>query len=141
MLYLGICHCEAIGFTYETAVAPTAWPLRACACRFCRSHGAVTTSDPHGALELTGRDRDRLMRYRFELRTADFCVCSTCGVYIAAVTRDGRFGIINTNALVDRPVPLSPPQPMSYDGETTAARTARREQRWTPMRPPTVERP
>ena len=140
MIYLGTCHCEAIGFAYETAVASEAWPLRACGCRFCRSHGAVTTSDPCGALELTRRDTDQLMRYRFGLRTADFWTCRTCGVYLGAVTSDGRFGIINTNALVDRPVQLSSPQPMSYDGETAAVRTARREQRWTPMRPIAIVR-
>jgi hypothetical protein len=134
MLYLGTCHCEAIGFTYETAIPPQAWPLRACACRFCRCHGAATTSDPHGALQLACRDVDQLLRYRFGLRTANFCVCRTCGVYLAAITIDGRFGIINTNALADRSLPLAAPLPMSYDGETASARTARREQRWTPVR-------
>ena len=134
MVYLGTCHCEAIGFTYETAIPPQAWPLRACACRFCRCHGAATTSDPHGALQLACRDVDQLLRYRFGLRTADFCVCRTCGVYLAAITIDGRFGIINTNALVDRSLPLAAPLAMSYDGETASARTARRHQRWTPVR-------
>jgi len=134
MIYLGACHCEAIGFAYHTELAPQAWPIRACACRFCRSHGAATTSDPHGSLELTCRDPDQLMRYRFGLRTADFCLCRICGVYLAAITADGTFGIINTPALVDRTLPLSPPQPMSYDGESAAARIARREQRWTPVR-------
>jgi len=133
MLHLGTCHCEAIGFTYETAIPPQAWPLRACACRFCRCHGAATTSDPQGVLQLACRDVDQLLRYRFELRTADFCVCRTCGVYLAAITIDGRFGIINTNALVDRNLPLGAPLAMTYDGETASTRTLRREQRWTPV--------
>jgi hypothetical protein len=134
MLYLGTCHCEAIGFTYETAIPPRAWPARACACRFCRCHGAATTSDPQGALQLACRDVGQLLRYRFGLRTADFCVCRSCGVYLAAITIDGRFGIINTNALVDRALPLAAPSPRSYDGETASARIGRREQRWTPVR-------
>jgi len=134
MLYLGACHCEAIGFTYETAVAPTAWTVRACGCRFCRCHGAATTSDPDGALQLACRDAGQLIRYRFELRTADFCLCRTCGVYLAAITADGRFGIINTHALVDRRLPLPAAQERSYGGETAEARLARRAQRWTPVR-------
>lgn len=134
MLYLGTCHCEAIGFAYETSVPPQAWSLRACACRFCRCHGAATTSDPQGVLQLACRDVGQLMHYRFGLGTADFCVCRTCGVYLAAITIDGRFGIINTHTLVDRTLPLSSPQPMSYDGETASARTERRQQHWTPMR-------
>ena len=116
-------------------ISRPAWPLRACACRFCRCHGAATTSDPHGALELTCRDAGQLIRYRFGLGTADFCVCRTCGVYVAATTADGRFGIVNTRALVDPALALPAPTAMSYDGETAPARIARRTQRWTPVRP------
>jgi hypothetical protein len=135
MLYLGTCHCEAIGFRYETAIAPSAWTMRACACRFCRCHAAATTSDPQGSLQLTCRDAAQLVRYRFGLGTADFCLCARCGVYLAAITADGGFGILNTHALVDRSLPLAAPQSMSYDGETTAARIERRHRHWTPVLP------
>jgi hypothetical protein len=134
MLYRGACHCEAIGFAYETALAPQAWTMRACGCRFCRAHAAATTSDPGGTLELIVRDAAQLNRYRFGLATADFWVCHRCGVYLAAVTGDPQFGIINTHALIDRTLPLPPPQAVSYDGETPEARLARRHQRWTPAR-------
>jgi hypothetical protein len=134
MIYLGACHCEAIGFAYETAVAPEAWLLRACMCRFCRTHGAATTSDRQGVLELVCRDSELLVRYRFGLRTADFWICRGCGVYLGAATIDGSSGIINTNAMVDRSMKLSAPYPMSYEGETVAARSERRRQRWTPLR-------
>jgi hypothetical protein len=134
MIHLGACHCEAIGFAYDTTMAPDAWPMRACACRFCRTHGAATTSDPQGALELVVRDPELLTRYRFGLRTADFWLCRACGVYLGAATIDGRFALINTNTLVHRPAQLSPPHTMSYDGETATTRLARREQRWTPIR-------
>lgn len=134
MIYIGACHCEAIGFAYETAIPPVAWSMRACACRFCRTHGAATTSDPGGALELVCRDVAQLAHYRFGLGTADFWVCRACGVYLGAATSDGGFGLVNTNALIDRSVALPTPQATSYDGETASARTARREQRWTPIR-------
>ena len=135
MIHAGTCHCEAIGFLYETAVVPAGWPMRACGCRFCRAHGAATTSDPGGALELSCRDASQLMRYRFGLGTADFWLCRTCGVYLGAATSDGQFGIINTRALIDRPAALPAPQLMSYDGETAAERVARRHLRWTPIVP------
>lgn len=137
MIYPGACHCEAIGFAYETAIPPEAWTIRACECRFCRTHGAATTSDPHGVLQLTCRDPERLVRYQFGLRTAEFWLCRDCGVYLGAVTTGGRFGIINTNALLDR-LALTPAAPRSYDGETAAGRTSRREQRWTPVRATTA---
>jgi hypothetical protein len=138
MIHLGACHCGAIGFAYETALEVAAWTMRACDCRFCRSHGAATTSDPAGALELTCRATDRLVRYQFSLRTADFLLCRDCGVYLGAITTDGRFGIINTNALIDRPS-LPPTTPRSYSGETAAGRTARRRDRWTPVRIPDTQ--
>ena len=136
MLYHGACHCEAIGFAYETALAPEAWTVRACGCRFCRAHAAATTSDPAGALELLVRDPAQLGRYRFELATADFWVCRTCGVYLAAVTAEPQFGIINTHALLDRGLALPSPQTRSYEGETAEQRVARRHARWTPVRAP-----
>ena len=76
------------------------------------------------------------MRYRFGLRTADFLLCGACGVYLGAITTDGRFGIISTNALVDRPGQLPPVSAVSYDGETAATRLDRRAQLWTPVRNP-----
>ena len=136
MLYRGACHCEAIGFAYETALAPEAWTVRACGCRFCRAHAAATTSDPAGALELIVRDPAQLNRYRFGLATADFWVCRACGVYLAAVTAEPQFGIINTHALLDRGLALPSPQTRSYDGETAEQRIARRHERWTPVRAP-----
>jgi 8-oxo-dGTP diphosphatase len=136
MTHLGTCHCGAIGFAYDTAVTPSAWPIRACACQFCRSHGAATTSDPAGAMQIVCRDPTQLAGYRFGLRTADFWLCRTCGVYLGATTIDGRFGIINTHAMADRTLALSPGHAVSYDGETAGSRIERREQRWTPVRAP-----
>jgi hypothetical protein len=135
MIYCGTCHCEALGFLYESALAPEAWTVRACGCRFCRAHSAATTSDPAGALELVALVPERLNRYMFGLRTAEFWVCRECGVYIGAVTADQRFGIINTNALVALAGRLPQPQARSYGGETSEERVARRNQRWTPLRP------
>ncbi len=36
----GRCHCGNISLVYETAVAPAATEVRACACGFCGRHGA-----------------------------------------------------------------------------------------------------
>jgi hypothetical protein len=135
MIYLGACHCEAIGFAYETALAPAAWTMRACGCRFCRVHAAATTSDPAGSLALRCRDPAALIRYRFGLATADFWLCRACGAYLGAATADGGFGLINTHALVDAALGLPATTARSYDGETAAARLARRHARWTPIRP------
>ncbi len=133
--YEGICHCGAIGFRYATNVAPGEWSIRACQCRFCIAHDALSTSDPAGSIAFVSTDPKRLQRYRFGLRTADFLLCTNCGVYIGAVieTVAGRFGIVNTNVLAPRPGNIAGVAPISYDGEDAGGRVSRREQRWTPV--------
>ena len=133
--YAGSCHCAAIGFDFRTALAPAQWSIRACQCAFCRAHAALSCSDPDGTLAFVEHERGALARYRFGLKTADFLLCSRCGVYVGAVidTPAGRFGIFNTRALRDPPTDLPAAQPMVYDGEDAAARAARRTRRWTPL--------
>ena len=59
--------------------------MRACQCTFCRLHGAISTSDPKGAVRFSIRNEDAVSRYVFGLRTAEFLVCRACGVYLAAM--------------------------------------------------------
>lgn len=133
--YRGGCHCDAIGFQFRTTIAPADWSIRACQCRFCRLHDALSTSDPGGTLEFFAAQPELLQRYRFALQTADFLLCHNCGVYIGAIiaTAKGRFGIINTHALSEQPADIAAVQPISYDGENTGGRVSRREDRWTPV--------
>lgn len=131
--YEGRCHCGAIGFTYHTARTPGEWSIRACQCTFCRAHQALSTSDPAGTL--TFHESPSVRHYRFGQRTADFLLCSVCGVYVGATiaTPRGGFGIVNVHALKPPPGDLRAAEPMSYEGESVAARIARREARWTPL--------
>ena len=133
--YDGGCHCGGIGFRLRTRLEPSEWSIRACQCRFCRLHDALSTSDPDGKLEFVTAVPERLQRYRWALRTADFLLCRDCGVYIGAVieTERGRFGIINTHALSEQPDDLAAVGAVSYSGEDTSGRVSRREDRWTPV--------
>ncbi|HEX4153835.1 MAG TPA: hypothetical protein VHY75_16635 [Steroidobacteraceae bacterium] len=96
------------------------------------------TSDTSGSVEIHGEDPSLLLRYRFGQRTADFLICSRCGVYIAALieTVKGCFAVISVNALVPYLEDLPATQAVSYDGESIEQRTRRREARWTPCKPP-----
>lgn len=131
--YKGRCHCGAVGFRYTCVTPPSDWAIRACQCRFCRAHDALSTSDPGGSIAFEAAEPGQLQRYRFGLRTADFLLCRQCGVYIGAViaTPKGRFGIVNTRALVDPQPAMAQPEPISYDGEDRDGRAARREERWS----------
>ncbi|HSC15050.1 MAG TPA: GFA family protein [Gammaproteobacteria bacterium] len=132
--FTGSCHCGAIGYVYRTARAPEHWLVRACQCRFCRTHGVVSTSDPAGTVELSARE-GALHVYRFGQRTADFWICRECGVYVAAVMEAGgrRYAVINVQTLETRPPSLPAPVEASFDAESVPQRTERRLQRWTPV--------
>jgi hypothetical protein len=134
-VYPGSCHCGALGFSFQTAVPVEQWSVRACQCRFCRAHGALTTSDPVGRLTFHANDAGSLQCYRFGLRTADFLMCRRCGVYIGAQieTARGAFGIINARALTPVPQQLPLPAPADYSSESPDERVDRREKRWTPL--------
>ena len=131
----GSCHCGALGFSFETARPAALWSVRACSCRFCRAHGALTTSDPAGRLVFHAREAPALQRYRFGLQSADFLLCGRCGVYLGAQTETAHaaFGIINTHALMPVPEGLPAAVAADYSSETASERLARRAQRWTPL--------
>ena len=133
--YAGGCHCGALAYEYRTDIDPGDWSIRACQCTFCRAHDALSTSHASAGISFAANDPAQLQRYRFGLRTADFLLCRQCGVYIGAVieTDNGRFGIINTHTLKPVPDNIAAVAPISYDGEDTGGRVARREERWAPV--------
>ena len=138
--YLASCHCGALDARYRTAVPLGAWSVRACQCTFCRAHGALSTSDPAGALAFAARDVERVQRYRFGTRTTEFLICRECGVYVGArlEASRGAFGVLNTRALRPIPTGLPEPAPMHYGDEPAELRQNRRTARWTPLAMPTL---
>jgi len=131
--YLARCHCGALTARYRTPVVAAAWPVRACQCSFCRSHGALMTSDPQGSLTFRCDDPGPL-RYRFGSRTADFLLCRECGVLVGVtmasdVGRFGVFKVLSLRPLLDLPTAV----PMDFGTEGAEARRLRREARWTPL--------
>lgn len=146
----GGCHCGAIAIRLRSARTPAALPVRECGCTFCRRHRPRYTSDPEGAVTITVRDPAALTRYRFGLRLADFLICRTCGVFVAAFEPGGdqdggsreRAGggeagraVINLATLARADdFTAAPVAFTAYDDEDAAARTARRARAWTPAR-------
>lgn len=97
-------------------------------------HGARTTSDPEGRVSFRVSDERQLQRYRLALRTADFLVCRTCGVYVAAVltSPSGEFATVNVNTIRGA-LTVADAEPTTYDGESPEQRKMRREDQWTPV--------
>ena len=97
--FVGHCHCGNIELVFETGRALKDLPLRVCGCSFCVRHGGRYTSDPGGALRFTVQNPAHEVRYRFGMETADFLICGTCGVFLAAMTSaDGSaYAVVNVN--------------------------------------------
>lgn len=131
----GGCHCGNLSFVFEATAGLDVLGLRADMCSFCRAHGARNTSDPNGAMRISVRERSLLERYRFGLKTADFLICKTCGVYIGALLDDEGRGwfTVNVNAFREAPPLDFPIVPHDFDAEDVPGRIARRRVRWTPV--------
>lgn len=131
---IGHCHCNNIQLRFESRRSLEALPLRACQCSFCRSHGAVTTSDPDGKLRIAITDNCEVQHYRFALGITDFIICKRCGVYVAALmlANNQRYAVINVNSLECRLHFTATPTPTNHDEESVADRIERRMAYWTP---------
>src|SRR5262249_27187809 len=103
MLIRGSCHCGNISFTLTWDPDPKEIPARACTCTFCQKHGGVWTSNPKGSLKVSVEDASLVSRYSFGTRTADFHICSRCGVVPVVTSRiDGHlYAVVSVNAFVD----------------------------------------
>jgi hypothetical protein len=136
----GSCHCGAVTISLDTARPPSELPVRVCGCTFCLRHRPRYTTDPDGHVTIQVRREPGLIRYRFGLRLADFLICQTCGVFVAALEpaepgQSGQPGRAVVNLVVlDRAAELTgeATQFTAYDSEDVAARSARRARGWTP---------
>lgn len=132
MLIQGSCHCGNVSFALDWSPDPTEIPARPCSCTFCLKHGGVWTSCPSGSLTVNVREPDSVSRYGFGTHTADFHVCTVCGVVPVVTSRiDGRlYAVVSVNAFENPGVPLRRLEHARFDGEDEATRLARRARNW-----------
>lgn len=131
----GSCHCGNIRFEFDSPHGSATIPVRACGCSFCQKNGGVWTSHPDGPVRLLCDDLSRVERYRFGTKTADFYVCSTCGVAPVAVSDiDGTsYAVVNVNCFDDVDRAEFVQSATDFEGEATAERLARRQRNWSPL--------
>ena len=132
MLISGSCHCANISFVLEWLPEPTEIPARACTCSFCTRHGGVWTSCPTGSLTVRLRDSSLASAYSFGTKTADFNICTRCGVVPVVTSRiEGRlFAVVNVNAFDDVDASLLRRSLSALDDEDEPTRLARRMRNW-----------
>lgn len=132
MLIRGGCHCGNISFSLDWTPEPSEIPARACSCSFCTKHGGVWTSCPGGALKISVKDRSRLSKYAFGTRTAEFHICTACGIVPVVTSRiDGReYAVVSVNAFEGVDPALVRKAPITFEEESEATRLARRQRSW-----------
>jgi hypothetical protein len=128
----GKCHCGNIAFALDWRPQPTEIPARACTCSFCTSHGGVWTACAGGSLRITQRDSAQVSKYEFGTKTAQFHVCSICGVVpVATSLIDGRlYAVVNVNTFENVPPEMFRRAPVTFDNEAETERLARRKRNW-----------
>lgn len=136
-LLRGGCHCGSLTVEFATDRQIGDIQVRACQCAFCRTHSALSISDPQGSVLFRVAAAERLSRYRFGLKLSDFLVCTRCGGYVGTFmpgeSDTQGLAVVNLNCLAERDR-FRPGEPMVYEGETTEQRLARRRERWMPAR-------
>jgi hypothetical protein len=130
----GRCHCGNISYSLDWPGDGAEIPVRACSCDFCTMHGGTYTSHRDAKLRAVLDDPSFVSRYRFGTGTADFYVCSRCGVlpFVTSLIRDRLYAVVNVNTFVDVDRSRFDKATTDFDGEAVADRLERRERTWIP---------
>lgn len=133
MQVTGRCHCGNISFVLQWRPEPVLIPARACSCSFCLKHAGLWTTCPAGSLRVEVRDASWHATYAFGTRTAEFHLCTRCGIVPVVTSRiDARLhAVVSVRALEDvDPSLIQPAGSASFDDEAEAERLARRQKNW-----------
>ena len=132
MLISGSCHCGNISFKLTWKPEPSEIPVRACTCSFCTKHGGVWTSCPTGSLNVSVRNPSVVSKYAFGTKTAQFHICSTCGIVPVVTSRiDGHlYAVVSVNAFEGVEPSLLRRASATFEGESEETRLARRKRNW-----------
>lgn len=128
----GSCHCGSIRFVLRWPGRDIEMPVRKCGCTFCQKHAGAWTSHRNAALKLDIVTPSMVTKYRFGTETADFYVCSTCGVapFVLSEIDGAAYAVVNVNTL-DNVGNLSlSHSATNFDGEGQDARLDRRKRNW-----------
>ncbi len=130
----GKCHCGNIAFVLQWPGDGDTIPVRACSCTFCVKHGGAYTSHREAELVAAVHDQALVSRYRFGTETAEFYLCSRCGVvpFVTSEIAGNLYAVVNVNSFEGIDPARFSRAVTDFDGETTASRLDRRKQNWIP---------
>lgn len=127
----GSCHCGNVEFTLATEKRLADLVPRRCSCSMCTRHGASYISDPDARLALRYRDGSLLSVYRFGHGTAQWVICSRCGVLTVVLCEvAGRVrAVVRVQSMVAHSFP-APEVSTDFDSESVEERLQRRVRTW-----------
>ena len=125
----GSCHCRNIRFVLLWPTADPVIPVRQCGCSFCLKRGGSWTSNRSAELQATIDDQSLVSKYQFGTATADFYVCSVCGVvpFVVSEIDVNQYAVVNVNSFDNVDTTSLPCSPTDFDGEDTGDRLERRK--------------
>jgi len=128
----GSCHCGNVRFELLWPADEAVIQSRCCSCSFCQKHGGAWTSHRDAELTLDIEDPGEVSDYRFGTGTADFQVCSICGVVPIVLSEiDGHvYAVVNVNTFSENKGFTFSSASTDFDGENTSSRLERRKKNW-----------
>ena len=128
----GRCHCGQLHYELEWPDGAERIPARRCGCGYCSRFAGTWTSHPGAALKLFTSGSESSTSYRFGTETADFMICTTCGVVVAALCEiAGELKAVLNIATLDEVESLKfDAGDSDFDGESREQRMDRRASRW-----------
>ena len=130
MQLTGGCHCQNITFQLD-------WPeevmvARRCSCTFCQKHSAAWSSHAESQLVISIANDADVSRYEMGTKTAQFLVCSACGVVTIAISEieANLYAVFNVATLTATPELQVSETKTNFDSESQKGRLLRRQQNW-----------
>lgn len=128
----GSCHCGNVRFTLSWPQSDSEIPVRECGCTFCQKHGGSWTSHRDAELGITIADQSLVSMYNFGTKTADFHVCSVCGVvpFVLSEIDGSKYAVVNVNTFDNIDDFVLSRSATDFDGEDLGNRLERRKRNW-----------
>ncbi|MDP6706172.1 MAG: hypothetical protein QF893_07515 [Alphaproteobacteria bacterium] len=128
----GRCHCGNISYVLRWPGEGTKIPVRACSCTFCTKHGGTYTSHRDAELAVIVHDEAFVSQYRFGTETAEFHLCSRCGVvpFVTSMIEGKLYAVVNVNSFEGIDPSCYSRAVTDFDGEKTEDRLDRRKRNW-----------
>jgi len=130
----GSCHCGNINFDLLWPGEASDVVIRKCGCTFCRKRDGSWTSHTSAELIAVIDDQSLVTKYRFGTKTADFYVCSVCGIvpFVISEIKGKQVAVVNVSAFDSLDPSSLSSAATNFEGEDTDSRLERRSRNWIP---------